>query len=59
MPERMLKRRGRRSEQYRHLFDPLAYAGTFIGVSIACAVSASLPALRAARIDPIATLRED
>jgi ABC-type antimicrobial peptide transport system permease subunit len=55
----MLKRRGRRSEQYRHLFDPLAYAGTFIGVSIACAVSASLPALRAARIDPIATLRED
>lgn len=42
-----------------HLFDPLAYAGTFIGVSIACAVAASLPALRAARIDPIATLRED
>ena len=40
-------------------FDPLAYAGTFIGVSIARAVAASLPALPAAGIDAIATLRED
>jgi len=40
-------------------FDPLAYAiglGTIIAT---CLVAALLPARRAARIDPIATLRAD
>jgi predicted permease len=41
------------------VFDPVAYvAGTLI-IAAACLVAASVPTLRAARIDPIATLRED
>jgi hypothetical protein len=41
------------------VFDPVAYiAGTLI-IATACLVAASVPTLRAARIDPIATLRED
>jgi predicted permease len=42
-----------------HAFDPLAYAVS-LGVIIAtCLVAAFLPARRAARINPIATLRAD
>ncbi|HET9384577.1 MAG TPA: hypothetical protein VFO67_05485, partial [Gemmatimonadales bacterium] len=41
------------------VFDPVAYvAGTLI-IAAACLAAASVPTLRAARIDPIATLRED
>ena len=42
-----------------HVFDPLAYAGSAVTILAACALAASIPALRAARIDPAATLRHD
>jgi ABC-type antimicrobial peptide transport system permease subunit len=41
------------------VLDPLAYAASLIVIVTACALAASIPALRAARIDPIATLRND
>jgi ABC-type antimicrobial peptide transport system permease subunit len=41
------------------VFDPIAYAVSLIGVVTACVLAALLPVLRAARIDPIATLRQD
>jgi len=41
------------------VFDPLAYAGSLLVIVIACVAGASVPALRAARVDPIATLRND
>ena len=41
------------------VFDPLAYAGSLLCIVTACALAASVPALRAARIDPIATLRQE
>jgi predicted permease len=42
-----------------HVFDPMAYAGSMLIIAAACLVAMSLPAMRAARIDPIATLRKD
>ncbi len=41
------------------VFDPLAYAASLLCIVTACALAASIPALRAARIDPIATLRQE
>ncbi len=41
------------------LFDPLAYAGGVLTIIAACALAASIPALRAARIDPMRTLRQE
>ena len=41
------------------VLDPLAYATSLLCIVAACALAASLPALRAARIDPIATLRQE
>jgi ABC-type antimicrobial peptide transport system permease subunit len=41
------------------VLDPAAYAGSLLCVIAACAAAASIPAARAARIDPIATLRQD
>ncbi len=41
------------------LFDPIAYAASLLSIVIACACAALIPALRAGRIDPIATLRQD
>jgi ABC-type antimicrobial peptide transport system permease subunit len=41
------------------LFDPLAYAASLLCIVIACLLAASIPAIRAARTDPIATLREE
>jgi predicted lysophospholipase L1 biosynthesis ABC-type transport system permease subunit len=41
------------------LFDGVAYGGSLLSVLAACVLAASVPALRAARIDPIATLRHD
>ncbi|MBA2305689.1 MAG: hypothetical protein H0W08_24070 [Acidobacteria bacterium] len=42
-----------------HVFDPVAYATSLLCIVTACAFAAVVPALRAARIDPIATLRQD
>ena len=42
-----------------HVFDPVAYAASLLVIVTACVLAASVPALRAARIDPIATLRKD
>jgi putative ABC transport system permease protein len=41
------------------LFDPLAYGASLLCIVIACLLAASIPAVRAARVDPIATLREE
>jgi predicted permease len=41
------------------VFDPIAYAGSVLLILAACALAASLPARRAARLDPIETLRQE
>jgi hypothetical protein len=41
------------------VFDPLAYIASVLVIAAACLLAVSVPALRAARIDPIATLRND
>jgi ABC-type antimicrobial peptide transport system permease subunit len=41
------------------VLDPMAYAASLLCILTACGLAASIPALRAARIDPIATLRQD
>jgi hypothetical protein len=41
------------------VFDPVAYALSGLVVVIACAMAASVPAMRACRLDPVATLRQD
>jgi ABC-type antimicrobial peptide transport system permease subunit len=41
------------------VFDPVAYVASALIIATACLAAASVPTLRAARIDPIATLRED
>ncbi len=41
------------------LFDPVAYAGSLLAIVAACACAALIPALRAARIDPVGALRQD
>jgi putative ABC transport system permease protein len=41
------------------VFDPVAYAASLLVIVTSCALAVCLPALRAARIDPIATLRND
>ncbi len=40
-------------------FDPMAYAASLLVIVTACVLAVSIPAVRAARIDPIATLRRD
>jgi predicted permease len=42
-----------------HVLDPVAYAASLLCIVPACVLAALIPALRAARIDPIATLRQD
>jgi ABC-type antimicrobial peptide transport system permease subunit len=42
-----------------HVLDPVAYAGSLLVIVTSCVLAVSVPALRAARIDPIATLRKD
>jgi predicted permease len=42
-----------------HVLDPVAYAASLLVIVTACVLAASVPALRAARLDPIATLRND
>jgi ABC-type lipoprotein release transport system permease subunit len=41
------------------VFDPAAYATSLVIIAVSCGLAATVPALRAARIDPIATLRQD
>ncbi|MBM3778652.1 MAG: FtsX-like permease family protein [Acidimicrobiia bacterium] len=41
------------------VLDPVAYAVSLLVVVTACALATTIPALRAARIDPIETLRPD
>jgi putative ABC transport system permease protein len=42
-----------------HVFDPVAYAASLLVIVTSCGLAVSVPALRAARIDPFATLRKD
>jgi predicted permease len=42
-----------------HVLDPVAYITGVLVIASACLVAASLPTLRAARIDPIAALRNE
>jgi ABC-type antimicrobial peptide transport system permease subunit len=37
----------------------MAYAASLLVIVIACVLAAAVPALRAARVDPIAMLRND
>ena len=41
------------------VFDPVVYAASALVIATACLIAVSVPTLRAARIDPIATLRKD
>ncbi len=41
------------------VLDPVAYVASLAFIVTACVLAASIPALRAARIDPMATLRQD
>jgi ABC-type lipoprotein release transport system permease subunit len=42
-----------------HVLDPMAYAASLLVIVIACLLAAAIPTLRAARLDPVATLRQD
>ena len=42
-----------------HVLDPVAYAGSVLFIVAACLLAASIPAARAARLDPMRTLRQD
>jgi hypothetical protein len=42
-----------------HVFDPMAYVTSAVIIATACLLATSIPAVRASRIDPIATLRKD
>lgn len=41
------------------VFEPVAYAASLLGIVAACVTASLVPALRAARIDPMAILRQD
>jgi hypothetical protein len=41
------------------VFDPLAYAVSLLVIVVACMLAATMPALHAARLDPIATLKNE
>ena len=40
------------------LFDPVAYSASLLSIVTACTCAALIPALRAARIDPVGTLKQ-
>ena len=42
-----------------HVLDPFAYAASIFIIIVACFAAASIPALRAARLDPTYTLRRE
>lgn len=39
--------------------DPIAYAASLLSIVAACLLAAWIPARRAARLDPMRTLRQD
>ena len=41
------------------VLDPIAYSGSVLFIIAACLLAASIPAMRASRVDPMQTLRED
>jgi ABC-type lipoprotein release transport system permease subunit len=41
------------------VFDPVAYGASLLVIVTSCVLAASIPALRAARIDPMITLRQE
>jgi predicted permease len=41
------------------IFDPIAYVGSVAAIVVACAIAAVVPAVRASRIDPMTTLKQD
>ena len=45
--------------QIVHVLDPVAYAVSLITIIAACLMAASIPATRAARLDPTRTLRQE
>ena len=45
--------------QIVHVTDPVAYAASLIVIIAACLVAAWIPATRAARVDPMRTLRQE
>jgi ABC-type lipoprotein release transport system permease subunit len=45
--------------QIVHVTDPVAYASSLLVIVAACLVAAWIPADRAARVDPMRTLRQD
>jgi ABC-type antimicrobial peptide transport system permease subunit len=42
-----------------HVLDPVAYAVSLLIIIAACLVAASIPATRAARLDPTQALRQE
>jgi hypothetical protein len=42
-----------------HVFDPVAYAASLLIIVAACLAAASIPAIRAAHLDPTRTLRQE
>ena len=42
-----------------HLTDPVAYAGSLLVIIATCLIAAWVPAARAAKVDPMRTLRQD
>lgn len=42
-----------------HVFDPVAYASSMAVIVAACVVAALLPAIRAANVDPVASLKNE
>jgi predicted permease len=45
--------------QIVHVLDPVAYVASLLVIITACLAAASIPAMRAARLDPASTLRQD
>ncbi len=42
-----------------HVFDPVAYTSSLLFIVTACILAALIPALRAAHVDPVASLKQD
>ncbi|HJU41375.1 MAG TPA: ABC transporter permease [Vicinamibacterales bacterium] len=42
-----------------HVTDPIAYAASLLVIIVACLCAAGIPAARAAKVDPMRTLRQD
>ena len=50
---------GRSIGQIVRVLDPVAYGTSLLVILTACLAAASIPATRAARLDPTRTLRQD